>query len=109
MAEEADWIGNLINWFIFYVFAGIFAYIGFLFVLIGQPTWWYDTVTGMDLLPPAVTAYKLTFDSWASLLSLTLLHNAFFINQHQIGTLYNSRFPMISVLGEEWSHMEEFG
>lgn len=63
MAEEADWIGNLINWFIFYFIGGIASFFGFLFVLIGQPTWFYDTMTGLELLPPAVSAIKMTFDS----------------------------------------------
>ena len=63
MAEEADWIGNLINWFVFYIIGGFLVPFGFLFVLIGQPTWYYDNVVALNLMPPAVTSYKLTFDS----------------------------------------------
>ena len=63
MAEGSDWIGNLINWLLFYIIGGVLVPFGFLFVLLGEPTWYYDTVTGLNLLPPAFTSYQLTFDS----------------------------------------------
>ena len=37
-------------------------FFGFLFVLIGQPTWFYDTMTGLNLFPEEYTAYSRTFD-----------------------------------------------
>ena len=62
-AEDADWLGNLIMWFILQIIGGICYPFGLLFVLVGSPTWWYDTVTGLELLPPGVTFYSNTFDS----------------------------------------------
>ena len=55
-AEEANWLGNLINWFIFQIVGAIAYPIGLLLVLLGQPTWFYDTMIGLNLLPGAVTA-----------------------------------------------------
>ena len=57
-AESANWLGNLFNWFFFTIFAGIATYFGWIFVFLGAPTWFYDFVTGLNLLPPAATSYS---------------------------------------------------
>ena len=49
--SEDNWFGNLINWFIFEAIGYIAAFIGFLFVLIGQPTWFYDLMVGLEMYP----------------------------------------------------------
>jgi hypothetical protein len=36
---------------------------GFLFVLLGDPTWFYVTMTGLNLLPSQFTDYDKVFDS----------------------------------------------
>ena len=56
-AEDANWFGNLWNYFFFAIFAGIAMYFGWIFVILGAPTWYYDFVTGLNLLPPAATGY----------------------------------------------------
>ena len=62
-AEDANWLGNLINWLIFQVIGGFLVIFGLLFVLFGTPDWWYETVTGLELLPPAATFYTNQFDA----------------------------------------------
>ena len=62
-AEEANWLGNLINWLIFQFVGYIVAFFGWLFVLIGEPTFFYKTMIDLNLLPPGVSAYSSTFDS----------------------------------------------
>ena len=61
--SDESWLGNLINWVIFEFIGYIAAFFGFLFVLIGQNTWFYDTMIGLELLPSEVTAYSKTFDA----------------------------------------------
>ena len=62
-AENADWLGNLIISWILMIIGGLLYPFGWLFVLVGQPTWWFDTVYGLELLPPGVTFADNTFDS----------------------------------------------
>ena len=61
--EDANWLGNLINWFLFQFIAGLLAPFGMLFVLFGDPTWWFVTVTGLELLPPGATDYTIAIDA----------------------------------------------
>ena len=60
---DADWFGNLINWFFLNMIMGICAPFGFLFVLFGDPQWYYMTITGLDMFPPLATDYALSFDA----------------------------------------------
>ena len=62
-ASADMWIPNLINWFVFYIIAYILAFFGFFFVLIGQPTWFYDQAVALNLLPEEFTDYDKVFDS----------------------------------------------
>ena len=62
-AEDADWFGNLINWFIFNIIAYICYPFGLLFVLFGDPAWWYELMVGFELTPPAATDYTLSPDA----------------------------------------------
>ena len=61
-AEDANWLGNLFNWFFFSIFAYIAAMFGWIFVILGAPSWFYDFTTGLNMIPPAATAYTTTFN-----------------------------------------------
>ena len=60
---EADWLGNLIVWFFYNIFAGIGVPFGFIFWFLGAPDWYYTWVTGLNMFPPAVTAYTMTLNA----------------------------------------------
>ena len=62
-STDGDWLGNLINWLIFYIAGAIMYPFGLLFVLLGAPNFYYETMTGLALFPPEATAYSSTFDA----------------------------------------------
>ena len=49
---EPDYIGNLINWFIWTIISQIAFPVGAIFNLLGQWYWFYDFMIGLDMLPP---------------------------------------------------------
>ena len=62
--EDAPWLGNLINWWIFQIFGYIGGYyFGWIFVILGAPTWFYDFMTGLNLLPAGVTAWDTVMNA----------------------------------------------
>ena len=62
--EEANWFGNLFNWWIFQLIGYIFGYyFGFITVILGAPTWYYDTMTSLALTPPGASeGWSKTFN-----------------------------------------------
>ena len=59
----ADWVGNLINWSLFTIIGSIVMFFGMILALLGQWTWAYDTLVGLNWTPPAATgSVALTFN-----------------------------------------------
>ena len=54
--SNANWLGNLINAFIFNIIAYISAFFGFFMVILGDPEFFWTTVTSFGLQPSAVEA-----------------------------------------------------
>ena len=63
MENSNDWFGNLLMTWVNNVLGAILFQLGpiplnLIMVLIGQPSFWYDTITSFDFLPKDVTAIK---------------------------------------------------
>ena len=62
--SDADWFGNFIMAYIFMVLGYILGYgipIGPLMVLLGDPEWFYTTMTGLDMIAPDATSWSTAF------------------------------------------------
>ena len=55
-------IPNLINWWILEFVLGILSQFDFIFVILGMPSFSYDTATGLGLFPEEVTSWEKCFN-----------------------------------------------
>ncbi len=60
--EDGDWFSNLFNAILMYILGGFFAFIGWFMVLLGEPTFFYDTMIGLNLMPPLAKSYTTVID-----------------------------------------------
>ena len=63
-AEDNDWFMNLFNSIIFMYLGAFIGYaipIGPILVLLGDPEWFYTTMTGLNMLPPDATSWETSF------------------------------------------------
>ena len=56
MAEEANWVGNLIFAIVQHYLGAILGYFGVLFVLIGSPSFFSDTLLSFGFFAPDAQA-----------------------------------------------------
>ena len=59
---EENWFGNLFNWLVFQFLGGLLLQFAWIFLILGQPNWFYDTMISRDLLPSEVKSYDVFFD-----------------------------------------------
>ena len=57
-ASNNDWFGNLITNMIQMILAGLGMYIGWIFVIIGSPEWYYTFVTSFAMMPPMAKSFS---------------------------------------------------
>ena len=57
-----DWFGNFLMNVILMILGGLGMYVGWIFVLIGQPDWLYTFITGFGLMPPVVKSFSKVFN-----------------------------------------------
>ena len=65
MEEEGsgNWMGNLINAYIFTLIGGIVSSFNVLMTILGTPGWGYELMMGQSgFLPPKAESYELTFN-----------------------------------------------
>ena len=60
--SNENWLGNLINWLIFQVIGGILMYVAWIFVLLGDPQFFYNFMIELKMLPSEVKSYDVVFD-----------------------------------------------
>ena len=60
---SGNWLGNLINAYIFTIIGGIVSQFGTIMVILGTPGWGYEFMMGQTgFLPPKAESYTLTFN-----------------------------------------------
>ena len=60
---SGNWLGNLINAYIFTIIGGIVNQVQILFVILGTPGWGYEFMMDYtDMLPEKAESYTLTFN-----------------------------------------------
>jgi hypothetical protein len=57
-----DWFTNLFYAYLFVVVGSLMAPIGYGAVLFGYPSWYYNNLIDLNLLPVNVKGYKLFFN-----------------------------------------------
>ena len=63
MVENSnDWFGNFIKNYIQLYIGGLVMYVGWLFVLLGDPSWALNTITSFKLYPPEATSWETQFN-----------------------------------------------
>ena len=61
-AVENNWFGNMFNAYIQYILDQWIYWIGFWMVIFGSPTWYWETIVSLALLPPDTMAHYLYFN-----------------------------------------------
>ena len=59
-----DWVGNLINAFIFNIIGAIFLAFNWLFNILSMHSFWYDTMSGFaeTMYAPDATSWDVVFN-----------------------------------------------
>ena len=60
--KEDNWFVNLVYAYFFVLVGTFFAPIGYCYVAFGDPTWYYNFMIDLQLLPVGVKGYKLYFN-----------------------------------------------
>ena len=62
-AGSGNWVGLLINAYIFNFIGGLVMYVNAIMTILGTPGWGYEFMMGFtDLLPPKAESYTDTFN-----------------------------------------------